>query len=256
VIEHVRRTVLFRQLSTQCRNIRVHALRLLLCKRAQVVPVALQRIRNVVRRLGVSQLQNGIVVERPVLCLFVFAPEFLALDAKDLHPDATWGWRVVGHDFGRERRVAHDYVVGSWLLEHALSEVLREVVVDREFAHYALHRVLRVLVFGDSWTTYALGFQMGSSEAVHVFVEIHHLKAVELVGHFLDLFLLAWLDGFDAWSIPFYIGAGSFLVLSTGFDGPAGDFAIVNVLNPMVADGAGHNLCAVHLGVLVLWCER
>lgn len=112
-----------RQLPAQCRYIRIHPLTLLLRKRRQIIPIALERIRNLIRRLGVAQLQHRIIVKRPVLRLLVLAPELLALDAKDFHPDAARRRRVVGHDFGRERRVAHDDVVGAWFGEHALGEV-------------------------------------------------------------------------------------------------------------------------------------
>jgi len=37
---------------------------------------------------------------------------------------------------------------------------------------------------------------------VHVLVEVHHLKAIELLGHGLDLILLAWLLELDTFSIP------------------------------------------------------
>jgi len=128
------------QLPAQSRHVRIHPLTLLLRKRRQIIPIALQRVCNLICRLGIAQLQDGVVVKRPVLRLLVLAPEFLALDAKDLHSDAARRGRVVGHDFGRERRVAHDYVVGAWFGEHALGEVSGEVVVDDEFAHYALER--------------------------------------------------------------------------------------------------------------------
>lgn len=68
---------------------------------------------------------------------------------------------------------------------------------------------------------YALGLEMGASQAVHVLIEVwpvsasfhyatpvnqvchtHHLEAIELVGHFLDFLLLARLDDFDAFGIP------------------------------------------------------
>jgi hypothetical protein len=131
-------TVLSRQLAPESRDISIYALRLLLCKLGQVVPVALERVGNLVRRLGVPQLQDRVVVERPVLRLLVLAPDLLAFNAEDFHPDAARGGRVVGHDFGRQRGVAHDYVVGPGFLEHALGQVVGEIVVDDELAHYAL----------------------------------------------------------------------------------------------------------------------
>jgi hypothetical protein len=51
-------------------------------------------------------------------------------------------------------------------------------------------------------STYALGLQMGTAQAVVVLVEVHHLKAVELIGHFLDLLCLTGLDDFHAFGIP------------------------------------------------------
>ena len=127
-----------RQLPAQGRHIRIHPLTLLLRKRGQIIPIALKRIRNLIRRLGIAELQDGVVVKRPILRLLVLAPDLLALDAKDLHPDAARRGRVVGHDLRRERRVAHDYVVGARFSEHALGEIRGEVVVDDEFSHYAL----------------------------------------------------------------------------------------------------------------------
>lgn len=43
---------------------------------------------------------------------------------------------------------------------------------------------------------------MGSSQAVVVFVEVHHLEAVELVGDCLDLLCLAGLHDLNAFGIP------------------------------------------------------
>lgn len=43
---------------------------------------------------------------------------------------------------------------------------------------------------------------MGASQAVVVLIEVHHLKAVELVGDLLDLLCLAGLDHLDAFGIP------------------------------------------------------
>lgn len=50
--------------------------------------------------------------------------------------------------------------------------------------------------------TYALCLQMGTSEAVHVLVEVHHLEAIELVGNRLDLISLARLDNLNTFCIP------------------------------------------------------
>jgi hypothetical protein len=35
-----------------------------------------------------------------------------------------------------------------------------------------------------------------------VFIEIHHLKSIELIGYFLDLLLLPWLDHLYTFCIP------------------------------------------------------
>jgi len=51
---------------------------------------------------------------------------------------------------------------------------------------------------------YALCFEMGAAQTVVVLVEIHHLKAVELIGDLLDLLFLAWLDHLHAGGIPMY----------------------------------------------------
>lgn len=115
--------MLFWQAAAQCGNVGVYTLRLLLGKLWEIVPVALQCVGDVVCGLRVAKLENGVVVEGPVLRLLVLAPELLALDAEDLHPDPPGCRRVVRHDLGRERGVTHDDVVHAWLLEHALSEM-------------------------------------------------------------------------------------------------------------------------------------
>ena len=62
---------------------------------------------------------------RPVLSLVIRRLEnLLAFDTEDLEANATRSRQVVGQEFGRERRVAHDAVVGRRLGEHALSEML------------------------------------------------------------------------------------------------------------------------------------
>jgi len=53
--------------------------------------------------------------------------------------------------------------------------------------------------------TYALCLQMCAPQAVMVLIEVHHLEAIELVRHFLDLFLLARLNDLHAWSIPSFL---------------------------------------------------
>src|SRR4051794_33941499 len=43
---------------------------------------------------------------------------------------------------------------------------------------------------------------MCTSKTVHVLVEIHHLKTIELVGNSLDLLLFSGLYLFYSWRIP------------------------------------------------------
>lgn len=112
------------------------------CKLRDIIPVALERISDVVCGLRVTEFQNGIVVKRPVLCLLVLSPDLLTFDAEDLHANATRGGRVVRNDLRCERRVAHNDIVYAGLLKHALSEVLGQLVVDDELAHNALQMVL------------------------------------------------------------------------------------------------------------------
>lgn len=147
--------------------------------------ILLQAVSDVVCRLWITQLQNRIVVECPVLCLLVLTPDLLALDAKDLHANSSWCWDMIGHDLWCERGVPHDHVIYSWTLEHALSQMWCEIVMYDELAHD---------------TTLCL--EMRATKAMHVLIEVHHLKAVELVGDIFDALRLAWLFGFDAFSIP------------------------------------------------------
>jgi len=72
-----------RQSTPHSSNIRIDSLSLLLCKCAQVIPVALEGICDIIRRLWIAQLQNGVVVECPVLGLVVCAPDLFAFDAED-----------------------------------------------------------------------------------------------------------------------------------------------------------------------------
>jgi hypothetical protein len=111
---------------------------LLFDKAWYVVPISLQRVGDFVRCLRRSKLQNRVVVHGPVLRLFIFAPELLAFNAENLDTDTTRCGDVVRNELGCEGRVPHDAVVRAGLGEHALSQVLGEVVVDGEFADYAL----------------------------------------------------------------------------------------------------------------------
>jgi len=73
--------------------------------------------------------------------------------------------------------------------------------MDDEFAHHTLEQS----AFGTASigaNVYSLSLQMGTSQAVHVLIEVHHLKAVELVGHGLYLVLLTWLLELDTLGIP------------------------------------------------------
>jgi hypothetical protein len=49
---------------------------------------------------------------------------------------------------------------------------------------------------------YSLSFEMGTSQAVVVLIEVHHLETVELIWDLLDLLCLAGLDDLDAFRIP------------------------------------------------------
>ena len=51
--------------------------------------------------------------------------------------------------------------------------------------------------------TYPLGLEVSSPQAVMVFVEVHHLKAIELAGYLFDLLLFSGLGLLDAFGIPF-----------------------------------------------------
>jgi len=74
-----------RQSTTHSSNIRIDPVALLLRKRSQVIPVALEGVGNIIRRLGIAQLENGVVVECPILGFVVFAPDLLAADTEDFH---------------------------------------------------------------------------------------------------------------------------------------------------------------------------
>ena len=134
----LRLTVLTRQSTAISRNIRIDALALLLGKLGNIIPILLQTVRDLVRRLGIAQLENRVVVHGPVLCLLIGAPDLFSLHTEDLHADAARRGRVVWHELRGERRVAHDAVVAGGSGEHALGEMGWEVVVDGELADHAL----------------------------------------------------------------------------------------------------------------------
>lgn len=67
-------------------------------------------------------------------------------------------------------------------------------------------------------------------------IEVHHLKAIELVGHCLNLLLLVLWNNFDAFSIPSDVLSWSRLSLAICLDGAIGSFAGMNV----VWNWAGH----------------
>lgn len=50
--------------------------------------------------------------------------------------------------------------------------------------------------------TYSLRLQMRAPQTVHVLIEVHHLEAVELIRHFLNVFLLIRLLDLDTFGIP------------------------------------------------------
>jgi hypothetical protein len=91
---------------------------------------------------------------------------------------------------------------------------------------------------------------MCAPQAVHVLVEIHHLEPIELRRHLLDLLRLARLNHLDAIGIPLDILARRRLVLPTSFDGTAGDFAIMDVRDLVVADGASDDVGRTHICLL------
>lgn len=94
----MRLTVLSGQSSAQRCDISVYALRLLLCKLRDIIPVPLECISNVVCGLRIAELQDGIVVERPILSLLVFSPYLLTLDTEDLHANTARRRCVVRND--------------------------------------------------------------------------------------------------------------------------------------------------------------
>ena len=130
--------MLTRQSTAISRNIRIDALALLLGKLGNIIPILLQTVRDLVRRLGIAQLEDRVVVHGPVLGLLVGAPDLFSFDAEELHANAAGRWCVVRNEFRGERRVAHDAVVAAGFREHALGKVRREVVVDDELANDTL----------------------------------------------------------------------------------------------------------------------
>lgn len=76
---------------------------------------------------------------------------------------------------------------------------------------------------------------MRASQAMHMFIKIHHLEPIKLIGNRLDLLLFILWNRFDARCIPFYICARSFFVLAAGFYGATGDGAVVDVLDSVGA---------------------
>lgn len=53
-----------------------------------------------------------------------------------------------------------------------------------------------------AYKTYTLCFEVGTSIAVHVFVEVLQLQCVELLGNLLDRCIFFARDGFDSRGIP------------------------------------------------------
>lgn len=165
--------------------ISIDTLRLLIRKRWKVIPISLKRISDIVCSLWITEFQDGVVVEGPILGIFVFTPDLLAFDSKDLHADSSWSGNVIWKKFGCQGGISHDHVVAARLSEHALCEMWRQVLVDNELSHNA-----------------ALSLQVGSTETVVVLIEVHHLEAIELFRNLPDLVLLSIRDSLDTFSIP------------------------------------------------------
>lgn len=130
--------MLTRQSTAVCSDISVDALGLLVRELGDVVPILLQTICDLICRLRITQLEDGIIVHCPVLGFLVGTPDLLAFDAEDLDANTAWRWDVIRNELRSERGVTHDTIVAGGLCEHALSEMCRKVVVDNEFAYYAL----------------------------------------------------------------------------------------------------------------------
>lgn len=79
----------------------------------------------------------------------------------------------------------------------------RQLVVHGDFANDTLRELVSTY-WGVSYAvaTHALCFEMRASQTMMVFVEVHHLKAIELVGDLLDLFFLAWLLDLHPLGVP------------------------------------------------------
>jgi hypothetical protein len=131
-------TVLAWQSSAIGRYISINALCLLFSELGDVVPVLLQAVCDLICGLGITQLQDRVVVEGPILSLLVLSPNLLAFDPEDLDSDTAWCGDVVRNKLRGERRVAHNAVVAAGFREHALGEMCWEVVVDDELAEDAL----------------------------------------------------------------------------------------------------------------------
>lgn len=87
---------------------------------------------------------------------------------------------------------------------------------------------------------------MRAAQAMHMLIEVHHLKAIELIRHLLDLLLLAFPDGLHTRSIPLDIRSWGFLVLAASLDGSTWYFSIMDILDPVMTHGARFNLCSIH----------
>lgn len=165
--------MLTRQLTSVRGNISIDTLSLLLSKLRNIIPVLLQTVCNLIRRLGITQLQDRVVVHRPVLSLLIGAPDLLSFDAKYLHANAAWRGHVVRDELRSERGVAHNAVIASGLCEHALGKVWWEIVVDNEFTNHAL-RLWLITGRHVSYMrpTHALGLEVCATKTVHVFIEV------------------------------------------------------------------------------------
>lgn len=184
-------------------NCRIFTSTKILGKLWNIIPVLLQAVRNLASRNRCPQLQDRIVVHSEILSLLVLAPDLLAFDAEELNADTSWRGNVVGHELRSEGGVAHNAVISGRLLEHALREVGWEILLDSELSDNTLQPMLAfVLRLCRKGLAYSLGLQVCSSQTVVMFIEVHHLHALELLRDLPNLILLARLLDLDALRVP------------------------------------------------------
>lgn len=122
------------KLNGYSRNLSIRALSHFLRESRDIVEVSYEGLGYFACVLWGSEFKDRIIVEGPILSLLIFTPDLFTLDAEDLDANASRECYVVGHQFGQERRITHDAVIGSGLLEHSLLQMRWKVVVDNEFA--------------------------------------------------------------------------------------------------------------------------